>query len=66
MKNNGFVWFLRNRKERSYSVAKFLNLPPVLDKWKDLNRKIVDHYYRLGKSYLHHTPLAFAYKTYQR
>ncbi|AKM17458.1 carbonate dehydratase [Geobacillus stearothermophilus] len=36
-------------------------LPPVPDQWKDLNRKIVDHYYRLGKSYLHHTPLAFSY-----
>ncbi|WP_196493774.1 hypothetical protein [Ornithinibacillus caprae] len=35
-------------------------LPPVPDKYKDLNQYIVDHYYRLGKSYDHHTPLAFS------
>lgn len=36
-------------------------LPPVPEKFKDLNQKIVDHYYRLGKSYYHNTPLAFSY-----
>ncbi|QOR67114.1 hypothetical protein IM538_02875 [Cytobacillus suaedae] len=38
-------------------------LPPVPEKHKDLNRSIVDHYYRLGKSYLYYTPLAFSYRT---
>ncbi|MBU8905327.1 hypothetical protein [Desertibacillus haloalkaliphilus] len=35
------------------------NLPPVPDEHKHLNEKIVDHYYRLGKSYARHTGLAF-------
>ncbi|HEU4963671.1 MAG TPA: DapH/DapD/GlmU-related protein [Bacilli bacterium] len=34
-------------------------LPPVPDKYKTLNQEIVDHYYRLGKSYKKNTPLAF-------
>jgi carbonic anhydrase/acetyltransferase-like protein (isoleucine patch superfamily) len=37
-------------------------LPPVPDKFKDLNQNIVDHYYRLGKSYYRHTPLAYSYE----
>ncbi|SEM96112.1 carbon dioxide concentrating mechanism protein CcmM [Mesobacillus persicus] len=36
-------------------------LPPVPEKFKDLNRSIVDHYYRLGKSYGLNTPLAYSY-----
>ncbi|OIJ13414.1 hypothetical protein BKP37_10590 [Anaerobacillus alkalilacustris] len=32
-------------------------LPVVPEKYKGLNEKIVDHYYRLGKSYVAHTPL---------
>lgn len=32
-------------------------LPPVPDKFKGLNAQIVDYYYRLGRSYLQHTPL---------
>ncbi|WP_188206970.1 LbetaH domain-containing protein [Alkalibacillus aidingensis] len=34
-------------------------LPPVPEEFQDLNQKIVDHYYRLGKSYGQNTPLAF-------
>lgn len=34
-------------------------LPEVPDKFKGLNAYIVDYYYRLGKSYQQHTPLAF-------
>lgn len=33
------------------------SLPFVPEKYKGLNEKIVDHYYRLGKSYQKHTPL---------
>lgn len=33
------------------------SLPPVPEKFKGLNEKIVDHYYRLGKSYKKHTQL---------
>jgi carbonic anhydrase/acetyltransferase-like protein (isoleucine patch superfamily) len=36
------------------------NLPPVPEKFQGLNQEIVDHYYRLGKSYYKHTPLAFS------
>jgi carbonic anhydrase/acetyltransferase-like protein (isoleucine patch superfamily) len=32
-------------------------LPSVPDEFKNLNAIIVDHYYRLGKSYKKHTPL---------
>ncbi|MCT8138206.1 hypothetical protein H1D32_10825 [Anaerobacillus sp. CMMVII] len=32
-------------------------LPEVPEKYKDLNRRIVDHYFRLGKSYKKHTKL---------
>ncbi|WP_226038517.1 hypothetical protein [Aquibacillus saliphilus] len=38
------------------------NLPPVPEKFKNLNQNIVDHYYRLGKSYLNNTPLAYSYQ----
>ncbi|MBB2479950.1 MULTISPECIES: DapH/DapD/GlmU-related protein [Heyndrickxia] len=31
-------------------------LPPVPEKFKGLNQEIVDHYYRLGKSYRKNTP----------
>jgi carbonic anhydrase/acetyltransferase-like protein (isoleucine patch superfamily) len=34
-------------------------LPEVPEKYKNLNAQIVDYYYRLGKSYKAHTPLAF-------
>ncbi|MRG88124.1 LbetaH domain-containing protein [Salinibacillus xinjiangensis] len=37
------------------------NLPPVPEKHKHLNQEIVDHYYRLGKSYYYHTPSAFSF-----
>jgi len=33
-------------------------LPEVPKRYRKLNTEIVDHYYRLGKSYLKHTPLA--------
>ena len=38
------------------------NLPPVPEKFKDLNQYIVNHYYRLGKSYLQNTNLVFSYR----
>ncbi|WP_138417418.1 carbonate dehydratase [Aquibacillus sediminis] len=38
-------------------------LPPVPTKHKDLNQHIVDHYYRLGKSYYYNTPYAFAFQS---
>lgn len=34
-------------------------LPPVPEKYQHLNQEIVDHYYRLGKSYKQNTPLVF-------
>ncbi len=34
-------------------------LPPVPLKYRDLNAKVVDYYYRLGKSYLAYTNLVF-------
>ncbi|WP_051331219.1 DapH/DapD/GlmU-related protein [Aneurinibacillus terranovensis] len=34
-------------------------LPEVPHQFKNLNQEIVDHYYRLGKSYKMNTPLAF-------
>lgn len=34
-------------------------LPQVPEKYKKLNPQIVDHYYRLGKSYQRNTPLVF-------
>ncbi|MFD1363381.1 carbonate dehydratase [Lentibacillus salinarum] len=34
-------------------------LPPVPEQYQGLNQHIVDHYYRLGKSYGWNTPLAF-------
>lgn len=37
------------------------NLPEVPEKFRELNQQIVDHYYRLGKSYLYNTPLAFSF-----
>ncbi|WP_156291288.1 LbetaH domain-containing protein [Oceanobacillus salinisoli] len=36
-------------------------LPTVPEEHKNLNQEIVDHYYRLGKSYYQHTPLAFSF-----
>lgn len=44
-----------------YTQKEADQLPEVPEKYKTLNAKIVDHYYRLGKSYLVHTPLAFSY-----
>ncbi|MFD1039088.1 carbonate dehydratase [Virgibacillus byunsanensis] len=35
-------------------------LPMVPEEHKNLNQEIVDHYYRLGKSYYENTPLAFS------
>ncbi|MBM7570758.1 hypothetical protein [Aquibacillus albus] len=37
------------------------NLPKVPKKHLHLNQEIVDHYYRLGKSYLYNTPFACTY-----